>query len=59
MLCQGILAIMMGEVTDQFGARTVMTICGFLLTVSYLLMSRVHLIWHLYVVHGDLELIRK
>ena len=35
----GLFALVMGRLTDRFGPRLVMTICGLLVGVGYLLMS--------------------
>ncbi|MDH5696795.1 MAG: MFS transporter, partial [Dehalococcoidia bacterium] len=48
----GLLAIVMGRLTDRFGPRTVMTLCGFLLGLGYLLMSQVSTVWQLYLFYG-------
>lgn len=48
----GLLAIVMGRLTDRFGSRIVMTLCGFLLGLGYLLMSQVSAIWQLYLFYG-------
>jgi len=48
----GLLAIVMGKLTDRFGPRIVMTFCGFLLGLGYLLMSQVSSIWQLYLFYG-------
>jgi MFS family permease len=45
----GLLAIGMGRLTDRFGPRIVMTFCGFLLGMGYLLMSQVSTVWQLYL----------
>lgn len=52
MFLSGLLAIVMGRLTDRFGPRTVMTLCGFLLGLGYLLMSQVSAIWQLYLFYG-------
>lgn len=49
---QGLLGIAMGGLTDKFGARLVMTLCGLLLGVGYLLMSQLSVIWQLYLFYG-------
>ena len=38
---QGLLAIAMGVLNDKLGPRVVVTLCGFLLGLGYLLMSQV------------------
>jgi MFS family permease len=46
---QGLLAIAMGGLTDRFGPRLVMTICGVFLAAGYLLMSHLNSLWQLYL----------
>ena len=48
----GILAIVIGRLNDRFGPRLVVTVCGFLLGLGYLLMSQVSTIWQLYLFYG-------
>ena len=48
-LIQGLLAIAMGALTDRFGPRLVMTLCGLLLAAGYLLMSQLNALWQLYL----------
>lgn len=52
MFLSGLLAIVMGWLTDRFGPRIVMTLCGFLLGLGYLLMSQVSTVWQLYLFYG-------
>ena len=52
MFLSGLLAIVMGRLTDRFGPRIVMTICGFLLGLGFLLMSQVSTVWQLYLFYG-------
>jgi MFS family permease len=52
MFLSGLLAIIMGKLTDRFGPRIVMTLCGFLFGLGFLLMSRVSTIWQLYLFYG-------
>jgi MFS family permease len=51
-IAQGLLAIVMGALNDRFGPRFVLTICGVLIGVGYMLMSQVSAVWHLYLVYG-------
>jgi len=51
-IMQGLLAIIMGKLTDRLGPRIVMTICGFFLGLGYLLMSQVGTIWQFYLFYG-------
>lgn len=48
----GLLGIAGGELNDRFGPRVVVTICGFLLGLGYLLMSQISDIWQLYMCYG-------
>jgi len=52
MLVYGLLGIAMGRLTDRFGPRMVMVVCGFFLGLGYLLMSQVNTIWQLYLFYG-------
>jgi len=51
-IVHGLLAIVMGGFTDRFGPRIVMTLCGFLLGLGYLLMSQISAAWQLYLFYG-------
>ena len=51
-IVHGLLGIIMGRLTDRFGPRVVLTICGFLLGLGYLLMSRIGAVWQLYLFYG-------
>ena len=48
----GLLGVVMGRLTDRLGPRMVMTLCGFLLGIGYLLMSQLSAIWQLYLFYG-------
>jgi MFS family permease len=48
----GLFAIVMGRLTDRFGPRIVMVVCGLLLGSGYLLMSQVKDLWQLYLFYG-------
>ncbi|MFC2013841.1 MFS transporter [Chloroflexota bacterium] len=52
MIITGLLGIVMGGLTDKFGPRIVLTICGLFLTLGYLLMSQLCAIWQLYLFYG-------
>jgi len=52
MFLHGLLGIVTGALTDRFGPRVVMTLCGFLLSLGYLLMSQTSTIWQLYLFYG-------
>ena len=49
---QGALSIVMGRLTDRFGPRVVLTICGVLVGLGYLLMSQIGAVWQLYLFYG-------
>ncbi|MFH1350773.1 MAG: MFS transporter [Pseudomonadota bacterium] len=51
-ITNGLLAIAMGGLTDKFGPRVVMTMCGSALGLGYILMSQITAGWHLYLVFG-------
>jgi MFS family permease len=51
-IMQAVFSIIMGRLTDRFGARVVLTICGFLIGLGYLLMSQVGTLWQLYLFYG-------
>jgi MFS family permease len=46
---QGLTGIVMGGLNDRFGPRVVMTLCGFLLGLGFLLMSQISTPWQLYL----------
>ena len=52
MVVQGSLAIIMGGLNDRFGPRIVLTLCGFLLGLGCLLMSRISTVWQIYLFYG-------
>ena len=52
MLFQGLGAIIMGRLNDKLGPRFVMTLCGLLLGIGYLLMSTINSAWQLYLFYG-------
>jgi MFS family permease len=43
----GFLGIFAGRLCDRFGPRVVVSVCGLLIVLGYLLMSQVHAIWHM------------
>ena len=51
-IVHGILGIIMGRLTDRVGPRAVLTICGFLLGLGYILMSQIGSVWQLYLFYG-------
>lgn len=48
----GILGVLAGRLTDRFGPRIVMTVCGFFLGLGYLLVSQTGTVWELYLFYG-------
>ncbi|MFC1860684.1 MFS transporter [Chloroflexota bacterium] len=52
MAIQGLLGTAMGEFTDRFGPRVVMTLCGLLFGLGHLLMSQINSVWQLYLYYG-------
>lgn len=54
LVLMGGFGILAGKLSDRFGTRLVLTVCGFLLGLGYLLMSRVGAIWQIYLFHGVL-----
>lgn len=53
-ILNGFLAIFTGRLSDRFGPRIVMTLCGIALGVGYILMSQISAIWQLYLFYGVL-----
>ena len=49
-----VASLFMGYLYDKFGPRMVITLCGLLVGIGYLLMSQVSDIWHLYLIYGIL-----
>jgi MFS family permease len=52
MIVESLIGVVVGGLTDRFGSRIVMTLCGFLLAIGYSLMSRVNAAWQLYLFYG-------
>jgi MFS family permease len=51
-IIQGLLAIVMGRVNDRLGPRIVISVCGFILGLGFLLMSQTSALWQLYLFYG-------
>ena len=51
-IMMGLLGFAMGRLTDKFGPRIVMTTCGLLLGLGYVLMSQLDVVWKLYLFYG-------
>ena len=54
LMINGLLAIAMGGLTDKFGPRIVVTLCGLLLGLGFFLMSKISAVWQLYLFYGIL-----
>ena len=52
MFIYGILGIVVGGLNDRFGPRLVVTVCGLLIGIGYLLTSTVSNLWQLYLFFG-------
>ena len=52
MFLHGVLGMVMGGLADRFGPRVVVTFCGFILGLGYLLTSQVGALWQLYLFYG-------
>jgi MFS family permease len=53
-LVNGLIGIFMGGLTDRYGPRIVLSICGLLAGIGYLLMSQITSFWQLYLFYGIL-----
>jgi MFS family permease len=52
LIVNGLLAIVMGGLTDKYGPRIVITLCGLLLGLGFFLMSKMSALWHIYLFYG-------
>jgi len=52
MIIYGVMGIVVGGLNDRFGPRIVMTLCGFLVGLGFLLMSQVNALWQIYLFYG-------
>jgi len=52
MTIYGVLGIVVGVLNDRFGPRVVLTLCGVLLGLGYLLMSQLSALWQMYLFYG-------
>jgi len=48
----GLFSVAAGKMTDRFGPRKVMTVCGLFLGSGYFLTSQVSAVWQLYLFYG-------
>ncbi len=53
-MMNGLLAVAVGGLTDKFGPRMVMTVCGLFLGLGFMLMSQISNVFHLYLFYGIL-----
>ncbi|MDD5127481.1 MAG: MFS transporter [Dehalococcoidales bacterium] len=53
-ILMGSFSIFTGRLSDRFGPRLVVTVCGSLLGLGYLLMSQINAIWQMYLFYGVL-----
>ncbi|MFC1901907.1 MFS transporter [Chloroflexota bacterium] len=51
-IVQGVSGIVMGHLNDRLGPRVVLTLCGFLVGLGYLLMSTTTTAWQLYLFYS-------
>ena len=54
LILTGLLSVVAGKLTDRFGPRIVVTVCGLFLGLGYLLVSQTSAIWQLYLFYGVL-----
>lgn len=53
-LVVGFVGIFMGSLTDRYGPRLVLSMCGLLSGIGYFLMSQISQVWQLYLFYGIL-----
>ena len=53
-LLMGIFAMVSGRLTDRFGPRITVTVCGLVLGLGYYLTSQVNTVWQLFLFYGVL-----
>ncbi len=51
-LVHGLSSMLMGNLNDRLGPRLIMSICGIFLGLGYFMMTRINLIWQLYLFYG-------
>ena len=54
MFMYGILSIVAGGLNDRFGPRLMVSLCGMLIGLGFILMSQVNSLWQLYLFFGVL-----
>ncbi len=52
MFIYGLMSIIAGGLTDRFGPRVVVSLCGLFIGVGFMLMSQVNALWQLYLFFG-------
>ncbi|MFC2019275.1 MFS transporter, partial [Chloroflexota bacterium] len=52
LILHGIFYIFVGRICDRFGPRVVVSACGFVLGIGYVLMSQISSLWQLYLFYG-------
>lgn len=52
LITHGLVSLELGRLTDKFGPRVVLTICGVCMGAGYLLMSQLSTLWQLYLFYG-------
>ena len=52
MLLHGVLYIFTGKMNDKLGPRIVMSLCGLLMGLGYMMMSLTGEMWHIYLFYG-------
>ena len=50
----GFFGIFAGRLSDKFGPRAVVSVCGVLIGLGYMLMSRISAVWQIYLLYGVL-----
>ena len=51
-LLLGMSSIVTGRITDRFGPKMVLIVCGFIFGLGYLLMSQISTIWQFYLIYA-------
>ncbi len=54
MIIQAPASFLIGKLSDKYGPRLVVSVCGACLGISYLLMSQIQGVWQVYVIFGVL-----
>lgn len=51
-ILSGVLGVFTGRLTDRFGPRVVVAVCGFFFGLGYLLLSQADAVWQFYLFYG-------